>query len=207
MLQEKKFQREAAKKASISEIQAGAFTGGPEEGAAGRVNILATIVDKDSDETTYKSMVADDGTGQIQLKIFDDGSKLFEKHEIGNLVVIVGKIRAYGGQIYIAPEIIRKTSNTLWAEVRRIELLMNAAPAAKKNPVMEEKKRENEPDAVNMDKLQIYKLTMELDAGRGADITEVIARAGKSNAEATIKEMQKAGDLFEVTPGKIKVLE
>jgi hypothetical protein len=46
-----------------------------------------------------------------------------------------------------------------------------------------------------------------LDKGDGADITEVIKESKDENAEKIIKNLIKIGELFEIRPGKIKILE
>ena len=112
MLQEKQYRREAAQKTSVAEILEGGFVE-TEDGAAAlsvngrqikRVNILATIVDKADTGSTYKSMVADDGTGQIQLRLFDSESQLFERPEVGDFMMILGKPWCYGVEVaYYCP--------------------------------------------------------------------------------------------------------
>lgn len=217
MLQEKQYRREVAQKTSVAEILKGGFME-TEDGAATlsvngrqikRANILATIVDKADTGGAYKSMVADDGTGQIRLRLFDSESNLFERPAVGDFVMIIGKPRHYGGERYIAPELIKPLHDVKWAEVRKLELrlAMNKQPTTA--AAIKDKKNENEMDenAASRDKVEVYKIVKELDTGRGADATEVAMKCGSSNADALIKEMIKAGDLFEVSPGKLKVLE
>ncbi len=195
MLQEKHFKRECARKTSISGIY------GPVEGeAATRASILATIVGKNED-ATYKSMLVDDGTGQIQLRFFNDGAGLFEKPQIGDFTLIIGKARSYMNESYIAPEIIRKLDNPKWAEVRRLELQVTHPP--KPEAAAKGQSEETLNDVVSREKVGIYRLVKELDSGRGADMADVTAKAAIGNAETLIKEMLKAGDLFEVLPGKL----
>ena len=216
MLQEKQYRREVAQKASVAEILNSGFAEA-EDGTAAlnangrqikRANILATIVDKTDTGGAYKSMVADDGTGQIKLRLFDDASGLFGKTEVGDFVLIIGKPRHYGDETYIAPELIRALKDIKWAEVRKLEL--KKLQTQQKTGLAENLKENEKPlpnyDRVSKDKVVVYQAIKELDTGRGADVTEVILKCG-SNAEALVKEMVRSGDLFEVSPGRLKVLE
>ncbi|MBI3036294.1 hypothetical protein HYY73_00855 [Candidatus Woesearchaeota archaeon] len=230
MQQENQFKREVARKASVADILRGAFAEN-EEGSrtllisgkhARRVNILATIVDKSGQENqAYKSAVIDDGTARIRLRFFDNEPWLFEKAGVGDFALIVGKPRSYGSESYIAPEIIKPLKDVKWAEVRKLELKAlqtpmregteegNAVAAAGKPQGNGSMKNVNESDAdfVSRGKQEIYRIIKGLDAGRGADMIEVVAKAAGGNSEQLIKEMILAGDIFEILPGKLKVLE
>lgn len=216
MLQEKQYRREVAQKASIAGILSGDFVEAEDSTTAlnvnglqiKRANILATIVDKAESGGAYKSMAADDGTGQIKLRLFDDAQQLFGKAEVGDFALIIGKPRAYGSERYIAPELIKALKDVRWAEVRKLELKTQQARAAEanENRTNDEKPQPPNNDVISRDKVEVYRAVKELDEGRGADVTEVIVKCG-SNAEALIKEMTKAGDLFEVSSGRLKVLE
>ncbi len=214
MLQEK-YKREAAQKVSAAEILAGVFEEA-EDGTTAlnandrqvrRANLLATIVDKADTGGAYKSMVADDGTGQILLRFFDSETGLFEKSQIGDFTLIIGKPRHYGDDTYLAPEIIRALDNVKWAEVRKLELkIAGKKPRAVTGKTDDKKPQVPNIDVVSRDKIEVYNAIRALDSGRGADITEVATKCGR-NAEMLIREMTKSGDLFEVSPGRLKVLE
>ena len=218
MLQEKQYRREAAQKFSAGEILKGEFTetgdGAIAMSIAGRpvrrVNLLATVVDKDSSESqSYKSLLVDDGTAQIRLRFFDTDTPLFEKLEIGNFAIIIGKPRHYGSEIYVTPEILKPLKNVKWAEVRKLELaVQRGQTSAYNNSGGKVAAVEDElVDVVGKDKQQVYKIVKELDTGRGADLSEVALKAGLDNAESIIRDMLKNGDLFEILPGRLKVLE
>lgn len=220
--QENRFKREVARKASVADILRGEFTENEEGGRtllisgkqARRVSILATVVDKsDQESQAYKSTVIDDGTAQIRLRFFDNEPWLFEKAEVGNFALIVGKPRSYGSESYIAPEIIKPLKDVKWAEVRKLEL--KALQTAVREGISEGSAvaaaekiiKKDDSDFVSKGKQEIYRIIKELDAGKGADMTEVVTKSGSENSEQLIKEMIIAGDLFEILPGKLKVLE
>ena len=57
-----------------------------------RVNIISTIVYKSGQEQNFASCIIDDGTGKILVRAFEN-SNLFSKIDVGDLVLVVGKIR------------------------------------------------------------------------------------------------------------------
>ena len=81
-----------------------------------RVNIIATVIYK-SEEFNYSSTVVDDGTGKIQLRSFENNS-YFSKADVGDAVLVIGKIRDFNGEKYIMPEIFKKIEDSKWADVR-----------------------------------------------------------------------------------------
>src|SRR3989338_6905989 len=85
-----------------------------------RVNIIATVIYK-SEEFNYSSAVVDDGTGKIQLRIFENNA-YFSKADVGDAVLVIGKIREFSNEKYIMPEIFKKIDDSKWADVRKLEL-------------------------------------------------------------------------------------
>lgn len=53
----------------------------------------------------------------------------------------------------------------------------------------------------------IYEIIKEKDDGSGVDIEEIIEASGNENAEKIITNLLMEGEVFEISPGKIKVLE
>ena len=143
------------------------------------------------------------------LRFFDTDTPLFEKLEVGNFAIIIGKLRHYGSEVYVTPEILKPLKNVKWAEVRKLELAVpRGQTSASNNSGRKVAAVEEElVGVVGKDKLQVYKIVKELDTGRGADLSEVALKAGLNNAESIIRDMLKNGDLFEVLPGRLKVLE
>ena len=79
------------------------------------------------------------------------------------------------------------------------EVVGDALSAPKKIEKPEEKAGPTLPE-------KVYALIKELDAGSGADFEGVVAKAGE-NSEKIIKSLLMEGEIFEVSPGKLKVLE
>src|SRR3989339_1539867 len=87
-----------------------------------RVNIVGSIVDKFTNENSL-SFNLDDGSGVLRLRIWNEGTNAFSDVEVGDIVLVVGKVKEYNGFVYITPEIIRKIDNPLWLKVRKLELV------------------------------------------------------------------------------------
>src|SRR3989344_1936891 len=206
---EKTFQkRQIAYKARVSDILNGSFS--KDELSAGyiklngvnvsRVNVIANIVYKSGDEQNYNSALIDDGTGKILLRTFEN-TNLFSKADIGDIVLVIGKVREYNNERYILPEIVRKLEKFEWMSLRKIELKDTIIEPAKEpaNEVVEE--------AVKTVGVEIYIIIKKLDDGDGAAIEDVMKESNNPDAEKIISRLLENGDVFEIKPGKLKVLE
>jgi len=163
-----------------------------------RVNIIATVIYK-SEEVNYASSVVDDGTGGIQLRSFGNNT-YFSKVDVGDAVLVIGKIREFNGEKYIMPEIFKKINDSRWADVRRLELkdtiaIGGSANLIDKNPV------------ADMKNADVFSLIKKLDNGDGASFEEIIKGYGSADAEKMLNTLLENGDVFEIRPGRIKVLE
>ena len=165
-----------------------------------RVNVIANIVYKSGDDQNYNSALIDDGTGKILLRTFEN-TNLFSKADVGDVVLVIGKIREYNNERYILPEIVRKLEKFEWMNLRKIELKDNVIEQAKE-PVNEAV----EESAKNIGE-EIYLLIKKLDDGDGAAIEGVIKESNNPDAEKIISRLLENGDVFEIKPGKLKVLE
>ena len=206
---EKTFQkRQIAYKARVSDILNGSFS--KDELSAGyiklngvnvsRVNVIANIVYKSGDEQNYSSALIDDGTGKILLRTFEN-TNLFSKADIGDIVLVIGKVREYNNERYILPEIVRKLEKFEWMSLRKIELKDTVIEPVKEpaNEVVEE--------AVKTVGVEIYIIIKKLDDGDGAAIEDVMKESNNPDAEKIISRLLENGDVFEIKPGKLKVLE
>ena len=71
---------------------------------AGRVRIIATVVNKwQSKDKGMTVITLDDGSETIRAKAF--GSLIFDDHNLGDISEVVGKLRFYNDELYIAPEV------------------------------------------------------------------------------------------------------
>ncbi len=172
-----------------------------------RINIIGTIIDKPfSNNLVYQSTVIDDGSGNINLRTFDNKDMLND-FSVGDSILVIGRPREFGNEKYILPEIIKKINNKDWMELRKLELEKNNTP---------QNSKEEEPNKIDIYDLKeeiitednnIFALIKKLDKGEGADLNEVVEKSNNQYCEKIINNMIKQGGLFEIKPGKIKILE
>lgn len=180
-----------------------------------RVNIIATVISKPEEEP-FKTMVVDDGA-RISVRSFEEAD-VFKDFEIGDVVLIIGRPREYAQQKYVMPEIIKRVDER-WAELRklqlqRLELEEKEERALEVEEIKEEKKEEEEKEKeVEEEKTRdtnmqhVFELVKELDKGEGADFEAVMNKADVQSPEKIIRALLEQGEIFELRPGKLKVLE
>src|SRR3989344_5122377 len=109
-----------------------------------RVHIIGSIIDAFFSDG-YGSIVIDDGSGQIRLKVWGDDLPLLREKNIGDFVLIIGRIAEFNNERYIRPEIVRGVSYD-WGLLRRLELIKEYGPLQKKEKVVLEKDVEVAPE-------------------------------------------------------------
>jgi len=203
-LEQKKMQkRYVAYKLCIADIIKGEFV--KDEFSAGyikfnkinvfRTNIIATIVYK-SEDVNYTSAVIDDGTAKISLRSFEN-TNAFSKVDVGDMIMVIGRLREFNDEKYIVPEILNKVNNAEWMNVWKLQWI-------KKNFFSNNEKSEEVAKEGNE---EMFSLIKRLDSGDGVYIDEVVKNSDNAEAEVIINKMLESGDIFEVKPGKIKILE
>jgi len=176
-----------------------------------RINLIGTVISKGNGGQEYQSLIIDDGSGTISLRAFEK-SETINNTEIGDVIIVIGRPREYGPEKYIVPEIIKKINNNKWINVRKIELEIEdlktaELPIKEKKVIVEDiEPKEKIKDAINNSQ-RVYETVKELDSGQGVDIDKVIKKTGIRDAEEIIKKFLREGEMFEIRPGKIKILE
>src|SRR3989338_6782124 len=76
-----------------------------------RINIVGNVVDKfeSEGERKFASITLDDGSGQIRARLFGEDISKFKDISQGDTLVIIGLLKSFNQELYILPEIIRKT--------------------------------------------------------------------------------------------------
>ncbi|RMF54955.1 hypothetical protein D6745_03650 [Candidatus Woesearchaeota archaeon] len=169
-----------------------------------RVNLIAVVVSKSGDGE-FPSIIIDDGTGKISVRSFENNR--LNDFDVGDVVLIIGRPREFGKEIFIMPEIIRKIINKKWVELRKLQLntIIYKKPEDKSMEESEEKKEEENISEGFIDK--ILNVIKSLDDGNGALIEEVISTSKIKNAEKIIKNLIEQGEVFEIRSGRIKILD
>jgi RPA family protein len=167
-------------------------------GDISRVNLIGVVVNKEN----AGGALVDDGSGRILLRNFE--GDMFGELNLGDLILIIGRPRVYNEQKYILPEIVKKL-DPKWGEHRKLQLEL-----LRKR--MRSVKRENrvalEPETKQGNHFQrIMDFIKDLDAGSGAEMGEVIKRANVPDGEELIRKLIEEGEIFELKPGYLKILE
>lgn len=170
-----------------------------------RINIIGVVIEK-SEENDFRTIMIDDGTGRIPAKTFDNG-KLLENVSIGDVVLLIGKPREFSSNKYVFVEMIKKI-DPAWARVRKTELEKNTptADTPKKNGIVISNDA-NENKIIDLSSPnRVITLIKELDRGFGVSIEDLSSKNVKE-VDKVVDMLLKEGDLFEIKPGKLKVLE
>lgn len=136
--------RATAAKLSIQEIQDGNLIANERGNIVGvetylgqvsRVSIIATVVDRykatqerlSEEGQGFATLSLDDGTGVIRVKMWGELSAKLDAIQVGDLVLVVGRVRSFQEETYINGEIVRKVENPNWETVRMMELELSRA--------------------------------------------------------------------------------
>ena len=165
-----------------------------------RINIMGVVIQK-SGLDNYKTLVIDDSTGKISARIFEN--KVFlDKIEVGDIVLVIGRPREFSSEKYILIETIKKI-DPAWTKVRELELEKNIA---EHNPITKNKIPVEESIVDLNPTNKIIKLIKELDKGNGVSIEELSSK-NIEGIDKMVDMLLKEGDVFEIKPGRLKVLE
>lgn len=165
-----------------------------------RVNVIGNIVDKyESDgERKFLSLNLDDGSGQIKLRSFGDDLEKFRDVNQGETVIVIGLLKYWNNEIYIAPDII-KTHDPKYLLIRKMEI---------------EKERNKNAIAIPREQItavkdKIFGTIKNSEDDGGIDIDKIIMNLRDISPEIINQEIQKfleEGIIFEPRPGRVRYL-
>jgi len=188
-----------------------------------RVNIIANIITVyKSEDGTYATVTIDDGSGNIQVKTWKEDTKIFEKVDVGDFILLIGRVREYNGEKYLVPEIIRKLDNSEWLSFRRKELaklygekeisiqtpVKKVESPVEQQPIMIQEESVVDDPSSEGDRQKILNIIEKLSSVEGADKLEIIkeSNVGEDKANEIIHGLIRDGEIFEIKPGKVKIL-
>jgi|TARA_Y100000294_G_C8448658_1_gene293794 hypothetical protein len=160
-----------------------------------RVNVIAVLVQK-AYMQNYTNLILDDGTGEISARSFESNPGL-DNLNVGDFVLIIGKPREFSQEKYLLIEIVRRVDGG-WAKARRRELGNKGINVNSKGNVVESK--------VTIDKSprdKLIKIIKEKDEGEGVSVGDI----DFDDVDRVVDMLLKEGNIFEVKPGRVKVLE
>jgi len=170
-----------------------------------RINIIANVIEKyetdlapkegveNPQSKKYLTLTIDDASGQIRLKSFGDDALKFLKINQGDTVLVIGTLRTFNNEVYIAPEII-KLYDPRYLLVRKLELEKNKPQAPiDKSQIKDIKDKVLEMIKSSEDGIDADKLIMEI----------------KASPEAINQEIHKLleeGIIYAPRPGRFRYL-
>jgi RPA family protein len=163
-----------------------------------RFNLMCNILNIEK-KGSITNILVDDGTGNIVVRLFEEDNNTIN---IGDTIIIIGKLRKYYDEKYISPEIVKKI-NPLWLKVR-VKELKNFNFENNNIKFIKEEIIEDEDHLLPFEIL--IKLINQLDKGNGVAIETILEKSTLKETEKLIEKMLEKGDLFQNSPGKIKVL-
>jgi len=172
-----------------------------------RANIIAVIISQPVQENNSVHFIIDDGTDNIQVRKFEESEI---PAQLGDIVNIIGRPREYNGERYIIPEIIKKIDNPKWAEVRKKELETEEQIKEEEVKIEESQEKPQVEELFEEENQNISKIIQtikESDNGDGAVFEEVIEKSDINSAEQILSNLLKEGEIFEISPGRLKVLD
>jgi len=169
-----------------------------------RITIVGIIVTKEL-VGTVTNILLDDGTDKIILRCFEY-TKTIDTLHIGDPLLVIGKVREFNDEKYLAPEIIKKI-DPLWLKVWSIERggkNLDSIKYEHQVDIKENHIENSQPPILPFEK--ILHLIKKQDKGEGVAIEQVIQESTIENTEEIIEKLLEKGDIFQNSPGKVKVL-
>ncbi len=168
-----------------------------------RVNIIANIIDKYSSdgEKKFATVTVDDATGQIRLKVFGEDINMFNDLSQGDTILVIGVLRSYNGEVYLLPEIVKKT-DPRYLLVRKLEIEGKSVVKVNSPAMAEAEKTLNIRD-------QIVNIIKSGEDAGGIGTDEIISKIKTQSPEIVNSEIIKLiedGTIYEPRPGKVRYL-
>ena len=187
-----------------------------------RINVISNVVDKYSNpEKNYNALTVDDGTGQIRVKGFSDSSVLLSGLEIGDTIKIIGWLRHFNNEIYIAPEIAVRV-DPRWGYVRRLELTKEYGEFKEEAESAEHSEQTEHAEPLEEEKIEREKIEDEIaesaksvilkkirENNEGINVEQLIMSLKISVDEIndSISALISEGEIYEPKPGHLRSLD
>ena len=191
-----------------------------------RVNVIASIVGKYlTDDQNYCAITLDDGSETIRVKNFGAEVGVIKELNVGDIVRIIGKVKEYNEEKYIAGE-ISKVLNPNWLIVNEIELSnqkqteTDTSTTDSINKVIETKTNSSDneeiisissesSDSESSIKQKILQYLKNNDNGTGVIMDQIMTSLDVSSEEVkdSLYELLKVGEIYEPKKGILKILD
>lgn len=172
-----------------------------------RVNVIASVINTFFNEDGNSgNLEIDDGSGTIQIRAWNEDVEILKRADVGDLILLIGRVRDYNNNRYLTAEILKVLSDPMWARIRRIEL------------ENEYGKKELKIREVNMNKplgriesgieMKRHKILEIIGKEKEINYDRVISESGFDIEEAgkIINELLKEGEIYQSRAGYLKII-
>jgi len=240
--------RSVAKKVRICDIVNGIFFHGsklemrpsyvitPFGEKISRINLIGTATNVFlTEDGNYGNITIDDGTASLRAKVFGESVNLIKDVAPGNLLLVIGKLSEYNGEVYVNAEIVRRIEDPNYENLRRLEMLKELKEKRKmteeirglidqmsEDELKEYAKKKYGLDAESLRivrenlkiereidyKPKILEIIKSMDRGDGVEISKVfeVVDLPEKLVENVLNELLSSGILFEPKVGMVKVV-
>jgi len=170
-----------------------------------RAKIVGTVIDKFSrEDSNYSVITIDDTTDSLRVKAFREDISKLENTEIGDSVMVIGKIREYNNENYIIPEIVKKIEDPNYESFHKLNVLKTILEH-KKIIKLIEKNKDNFTDLKELKKFLNKKHNID------EDTTETVVLSMEKKQEKKEKDykpivIKKIEELDKGDGVKVKIL-
>ena len=168
-----------------------------------RVNLIGTVINKYENEShTYISLIIDDNSSQISIKVWNENLTLLSEIQIGDIILVIGKVKRaeqINPELYISPEIVRKVNPNVEL-MGKIKLINESGKPKEK--IIEEKEDEIKIEEIKMSssgnlRQEILNL-IEKNNETGLTLNELKNKIKNASLEIEIQELLKEGEIYEI---------
>jgi RPA family protein len=167
------------------------------------VRVMGVVVSK-YDSERFTILTLDDATETVSVRFFGEDKGMVANVSVGDTVDVIGTLREYEEETYIAPRIITEIEDPNWEVVRNLELLLRAKKAG--ITVSQEEVLDTEEEPASDLKPIVLSLIERLDEGDGADYNSILKESGLKDTELdpTLNYLLSNSDVYEPKIGKFK---
>lgn len=191
-----------------------------------RARVMGTVVDKlIREDGSYGTITIDDGSGLLRVKVWGRDVERIGKVNIGDLVDVIGRVREFEGEVYLAPEGVIPISDPNWETVRMLELARERRELLSKG-VRPRLAREPQPEQVYAEpvgmpesvevttrpsadeelKKRITDALREFPGGASSDELANRLKLSRQEVEQVLRDLLTEGRIYEPEAGKYWVV-
>lgn len=161
-----------------------------------RLQLIGVLVQKSSHD-----FVIDDGTNRITAKRFNQRINL-DDTKPGEPVLVIAQPREHEQTVFLGAEAVSPVDDKAWITTHHD--IVNATHD--RDATLDTTTKADTTEDTTNHSADILDTINDLDDGDGATTEDVIEASSLDDAETYIERLINEGEIFEIRPGKLKVL-